>query len=90
MSELIKIFKVVAIVGIIVAGLTLLGSTINALVPWEYLKYFFIIFRKTILPFDFMVDTDAIIAVFSTSLLILIAVWAYKGSVPLIKRFFLK
>lgn len=87
MSEIVKIFKILGIVGVVIGALNVLGSAVNYLIPWEMLTNIFVIFRKLLLSIDFVVDTQALLAVITAGLTILLAKWAYQATMFVINFF---
>lgn len=87
MNQIIKTLKTLAIIGIIISGLTILGATINEIVPWIWLTNFFIIIKFLIRIFDFMIDTDTLITLIGLILTIDAAYWVFKGVMLIIHYF---
>lgn len=87
MNELIKIFKNIGILSLIIAGLGILGTTINRIIPWQWLTNFFIIIRNLLKSIDFIIDTNTLIVLIGSSLSITIAYWTYKGTMFVISKF---
>lgn len=87
MSELIKIFKNIGILSLIIAGLTLLGSIVNSIIPWQWLTNFFVIIRNLLESIDFLVATDTLITLVTLSLIMTGAYWTFKGTIFVISKF---
>lgn len=87
MNEIVKIFKILGIVGVVIGALNVLGNAVNYLVPWEILTNIFVIFRKLLLSIDFVVDTQALLAAITASLSILLAKWAYQATMFVVNFF---
>ncbi|MFZ4799302.1 MAG: hypothetical protein ACOYMA_17515 [Bacteroidia bacterium] len=64
---------------ILISGLVIFGNVINALIPWQWFKFLFIILQKTSLIFDFMVDIPTLWLIFGITLVIEAAYWGLKG-----------
>lgn len=84
-SSLITILKKVGLIGSILTALTLLGSSLNVLIPWDWLTYFFVIIRSLVYLFDFMNDTGTMLTIFGLWLSVSIAVWVFRSRFVIIR-----
>jgi len=84
---IIKILKQVGLLGLIIGALLILGTAINAIIPWSWLTNLFIIIRKTTIIFDFMWDMDTLFTLVAISLSIQVALWLYRATVVVVNFF---
>lgn len=87
MSEIVKIFKILGIVGVVIGALNVLGSAVNYLIPWGILTNIFVIFRKLLLSIDFVVDTNALLGAITAGLTVLLGKWAYQATMFVVNFF---
>lgn len=87
MNEIVKIFKILGIIGVVIGSLNVLGSGVNYLIPWEMLTNIFVIFRKLLLSIDFVIDTQALLAVITAGLSILLVKWTYQATMFVVNFF---
>jgi len=86
-TEIIKFIKTNALIAAMIVALATLGVTINTLVPWEWLTALFVIIRRLLLMFDFIIDTSVLINLIGIALSLKIALWAYQGTIVVIDWF---
>jgi len=79
MSYILKIIKNIALITGILAILITLGVKINALIPWQYLTYIFVILRKTGEIFNFMFDIPTLLKVIPIMMTLGILYWGWVG-----------
>jgi len=84
---MINLFKQIGVAGLVVAGLLALGATLNAIIPWEWLTYFFALIRAVVRPLAFIWDFDSLFEVFGYVLSVLIGIWSFKA-VLVVRNFF--
>lgn len=86
-GTIVKILKQIALISVIIGGLTVLGVGINALIPWNWLTILFALARRTVMIFDFMNDTDTLWIVLGRFFQIMILVYVYIGVKIAVKWF---
>lgn len=69
-------------------GLVVLGNAINATINWNWLTYFFVIFRS-LLSIIWFLPFDTIFTLLSYSFTIIVAWWSFKAAV-LVADWFIK
>jgi len=79
MQELIKIAKSVGLIPLVILGLVGLGAAINAVVPWYWLTYFFVILRHNTELVSFFIDPAVLWPLVGISLGLEAAYWTYRG-----------
>lgn len=85
LDTITEILRKALIMAAVIFSLGVLGGFINALIPWDYLLYFFIMIRQFSLLFDFMLDTTTLITLIGLSITIYGAVWGFRAFVTIIK-----
>lgn len=90
MNELVKILRVLGIITLGIAALSILGAAVNAIIPWQWITDFFSIIKHFANIADFMWDTTTLFILISLSLSILIAYWLFKGTMAVIRYFHVK
>ena len=83
-TEHLKKISIITIVLGIVFGL---GISINKLIPWEYITYFFVIIRHALDYIDFMVHTPALLAGITIVISAKILYISTRATVKIIKYF---
>jgi len=86
MNTLARTVKSIIVIGIIIFFASIMGLLINDLIPWEYLDYIFIIFKKSIKLIDFTIDTNAFFQITTIWLNIAVTYWGFLGMAWIVKR----
>jgi len=84
---MLTILKKIGLIGVIIGGLIILGNTINSIVPWIWLKNFFIILRNTAELFDFILDINTLWTIMGIALTIQISIWIFEATIWAVKYF---
>lgn len=89
MGEIVKIFKNIGIVGIIILSLSGLGYLINNLIGsgWNYLTNFFSFIKKISLLIDFTWATDTMWLLVGIGMAIEVAYISYEATIFVINKF---
>lgn len=85
MNILIKLLKDIGLLSLAIIALGLVGAALNALIPWIWLTYFFVIIRTSAELFGFMIDLPTL---YTTTGLLLTAYgfyWVWRASFLVIK-----
>lgn len=86
-AQLVKILTRAALISAIISMLYILGQGINALIPWSWLIYFFVIFRNLTSLIGFIIDLPTLYVLISLTLTIQIIFWTYKATIFVINWF---
>lgn len=86
-ATIIKILQRIALMSSITGALLLLGYTINHVVPWVWLTYFFVLLRQLLSIFSFMWDTNTLITLVAISFSVQVAIWAFKATMVVVAFF---
>lgn len=86
-NQLIIILKKIALIGLVIAALGLLGSVINTLIPWIWITYFFVLLKNLLTMIDFTFNTTLLWSMLGLSLTAFIALWTFKASIFVIEWF---
>jgi len=87
MIEFIRFFIKMAIIGITITALVLLGKAVEGLIIWSWLTSIFAIIRHVALLFDYMWDMDTTFQLVAYIFLLEIAYWAFESRTIVIKFF---
>lgn len=85
MNSILNFIKHNSLILLTIAGLGVLGTAVNNLVPWQYLTYFFVILRHLINLIDFIIPTNHLIAAMGAGLAVAMALWSYKGYIWIVE-----
>lgn len=87
MSYILNFLKQNSLILLTITGLSILGMATNNLIPWQYLTYFFVIFRNLLKLIDFIIPTDHLIILMGISILVMSALWSYRGYIWIVDWF---
>lgn len=85
MNNILNFIKHNSLILLTIAGLGVLGTAVNNLVPWQYLTYFFVILRHLIKLIDFIIPNNHLIAAMTAGLAAAMALWSYKGYIWIVE-----
>lgn len=84
---MINILVKIAISGLVLTALGILGNAISGLVIWSWLTMIFKIFRVLLDPLSFVFDTDTLIIIIGKMFSIMILVWGFYGYLYIMRLF---
>jgi hypothetical protein len=84
---MINLLTKIAISGLVVAALGVLGYGIGELVIWDWLTSIFTIFRVLLDPLSFIFDTNTLIIIIGKMFSIMVVVWAFYGYLYIARLF---
>lgn len=87
LNFILEFLKKYGLAGMILLGLTALGTVINEVVKWVWLTNFFIILRVAIKPLEFMWDFNTSFIILGASMTIMGAIYTFKA-IRVIKALF--
>lgn len=86
MDEIINLSKKIALIGVVTAGLIVLGNVLADYLPWIWLTYFFVIIRHLAGLFSFLYDLQTLWTLVGWSYILLGAYWIFRGVLIIIKK----
>jgi len=87
LEELANIIKQIALLGAVASALILLGTGLNAIIPWGWLTAFFTIVRRLALLFDFWFDTTTLFTIVTLAMSLKISIWLYEATITVVNYF---
>lgn len=70
-----KILTVTFIIGVLIA----IGVSLNAVIPWIMLAYFFKAIKFLLIPFDFIIDTQVLTQLITISFVFEVSIFIAKS-----------